>query len=872
VIGLGTPGTLSANLLARAFSQALLSYVVEWSNHERSLAAGRGKEASNDLALTTLLVGSGAGGVSVPDSVHAALQSIVRTNQALAAARQAQRIREVEFIELWEDRAIQIMRACQDIEADPELRGVFAIHPELDARKGGLRRVSYEDPSGWWHRLQILGGSSDDATYSTLRFMSTTRRARNEVRLLPTQRALVDRFVEEAIRTTHDNRSVSRTLFEMLLPNELKEQAPDRDDIVLLLDEEAARYSCELLEDPGGSGRNPFVIEHGVLRQLETPPFRKLVRPVTERNALVIGDPVGPFVELKGAQAEADAVSRSLEANGRFRVELRKRPDGDEVILALCAAPYRVLHLAGHGVYKYLPAQRLQGVEPRPDEVGAGGSKRAPLKPITGMVTGDGIDLTPAEIRQMRQVPELVFINCCHLGHIEAGDRGSLNDRRDQNLIAANVATEMGVHAVVAAGWAVDDAAALTFATAFYDRMLEGEFFGVSVKEARRATFDFPVQTNTWGAYQCYGDPDYRLVRRNEAVRVTQKKISFVSRQEALVEIANLEARLSTKAGGGQKAEIEWLAAILSALRGKKWLDEDSNNGKIWAGRGHVYREARKSPEAIEHFRTALALDPFPVSLGDIEQLANLLSRQALATQQEGGAGDRQLLARAEAEIEEAISLIKWLMDSPSWRRGGTGKRPRGSREDAPGKTPERLSLLGSAYKRKAWISTDPTAAIEQMNLAYQKASERAGKEGSSFLYPKLNQLFAEVILTRGRKRRRHRAKPPLRQELERLKSEIEELSQSKGSFWDEVMSHDSQLASDLLDDRLTVRTLEKLAARYRDSRRRASPREFGSVLDQFEFLKAMALKMGKQGVAEWLDRLCKALEEPDKEQAKSSA
>jgi hypothetical protein len=107
--------------------------------------------------------------------------------------------------------------------------------------------------------VQILGGGSDDSTYATLRFTATTRRARNEVRLLPTQRALVDRFVEEAIRTTHDNRSVSRTLFEMLLPNELKEQAPDQDDIVLMLDEEAARYPWELLEDPGGSGRNPVI-------------------------------------------------------------------------------------------------------------------------------------------------------------------------------------------------------------------------------------------------------------------------------------------------------------------------------------------------------------------------------------------------------------------------------------------------------------------------------------------------------------------------------------------------------------------------------------------------------------------------------------
>ena len=681
VIGLGTPGVLNAGTLSRAFSRAMLDYVIAWSNHERSLAGSKGKEASNDLGLTTLLVGTGAGGVTVPDSVHAILQSVVRSNQALAAARQPQRIREVEFIELWEDRAIQAVRACQDVQSDPELRDCLAIPLEMEAKRGGMRRISYEDPSGWWHRVQILGGGGgDDSNYRTLRFTATTRRARNEVRLLPTQRALVDRFVEEAIRTTHDNRSVSRTLFEMLLPNELKEQAPDQDDIVLMLDEEAACYPWELLEDPGGSGRNPFVIEHGVLRQLETQQFRESVRSVAERNALVIGDPVSPFVELKGAQAEADAVSRSLEANGRFHVDLQKRPDGDQVIQALCAMPYRVLHLAGHGVYKYIPPSASLGVECGKGAAEAGLPKSSQsLKPVTGMVIGDGIYLTPAEIRQLRQVPELVFINCCHLGHIEASDLGTPNERHDQNLIAANVATEfirMGVHAVVAAGWAVDDAAALTFATVFYDRMLEATPFGKAVKEARKTTFELHPQTNTWGAYQCYGDPDYRLVRKSEALSVTQKEIVFVSRQEALVEIANLAARLATRAGEAQQGELEWLANIREALDQKKWLQKNARNGKIWAALANVYGEAELFSQAIDHFRTAMALDPSSITLKDIEQLANLLGREALASQRESPRDKeasrdqrKKRFAGAEANIAEAVRLLKWLMDSPGWQK-----------------------------------------------------------------------------------------------------------------------------------------------------------------------------------------------------------
>jgi len=75
----------------------------------------------------------------------------------------------------------------------------------------GLCRVSYEEPPGWWQRLQIHGGpaATAEAGDGTLRFAASTRRARTEVRLLPTQQALVDQFIAQSIRTTSDNRQPS---------------------------------------------------------------------------------------------------------------------------------------------------------------------------------------------------------------------------------------------------------------------------------------------------------------------------------------------------------------------------------------------------------------------------------------------------------------------------------------------------------------------------------------------------------------------------------------------------------------------------------------------------------------------------------------
>ena len=128
------------------------------------------------------------------------------------------------------------------------------------------------------------------------------------------------------------------------------------------------------------------------------------------------------------------------------------------------------------------------------------------------MVIGDGAFLTPAEVNQMRRVPEVVFLNCCYLGKIEEGRKDT--DRSRHNQLAANLATQfinMGVRAVIAAGWPVDDAAAKTFARCFYEQLLRGVPFGESVHTARKETFESHGSVNTWGAYQCYGDPEYRI-------------------------------------------------------------------------------------------------------------------------------------------------------------------------------------------------------------------------------------------------------------------------------------------------------------------------------------------------------------------------
>ena len=69
-----------------------------------------------------------------------------------------------------------------------------------------------------------------------------------------------------------------------------------------------------------------------------------------------------------------------------------------------------------------------------------------------------------------------------------------------------------GVRCVVAAGWAVEDGPAKRFADRLLPRLLAGDRFIEAVGAARRAAWEARKAGNTWAAYQCYGDPDWRFV------------------------------------------------------------------------------------------------------------------------------------------------------------------------------------------------------------------------------------------------------------------------------------------------------------------------------------------------------------------------
>jgi tetratricopeptide (TPR) repeat protein/pimeloyl-ACP methyl ester carboxylesterase len=831
VIGLGTAGQLTAPMVARVFRLGLLEHVLAAGQSRPPSGAGATAPPATHFAVSALLIGTGAGGISVADSVYALLKGTAAANDALAACGQSERITALEIIELFEDRAIQGVKALQDMRRNPDLDRAFAIKATLESSTGGLRRVSFDEPGGWWHRIQVLGGGQDGApSDGTLRFSSITRRARAEVQLQRTQLKLVDEFVEQAIRQPADNELVSRTLFELLLPNELKDQSPDQDNTVLLLDEESARYPWELLRDPLSPDRKPMAVDHGVLRQLESFEYREAVRIVTENTALVVGDPASSFPPLPGAQHEAETVARVLRAKGTV-VEAQINPTASAVLQALYKQPYRILHLAGHGVYRYLSDDTLDCDECGQKLPEADLQRRYDeADRITGMVIGDNAFLTPVEVGQMRRVPELVFINCCHLGHIEgeAAEQAHHNVRRDFHKIAANVSTEfirMGVRAVIAAGWAVDDEAASVFAKRFYEEMLEGTPFGRAVQQAREAAYEAAPHMNTWGAYQCYGDPDYTLERDGSGESAKASEAIFASASEAVAALDNLTARLSI-AANDPKADRERLAALVKRLDDQGLLARP----QVLAAAGRAYGQAGQLEQAIEALRRALGADGSTMASGDIELLANLEARDALRLWDRTGDRDAAL-----HQVDTAIDRLESLL-----RTAAPDRLSKGSKlSDRSAATSERLALLASAYKRKALMETGSArlALLDTSLDCYRKSYAKGQSE-----YPLVNALLLEVAIGWQRNTGTAAAqRQKILDEARRLSAEIETAAASRRDFWTAAMRGDVALVEALCRPAFTAAALDIVRDRYREATKRASPRELQSALDQIDFLVRLA-------------------------------
>ena len=744
VVGLGQEGELKGAHLAATVRQA----VIAWSQR----AAETPKGDRFDLAAT--LIGSGGTGIGPGQSALLIAQGVRDANRRLAARRTPwPRVRHLSLVERYHDRACEAWRTLRELaDASP---GDYRLTPTVKAGNGALPRPLTSGYRGAdYDFISATTGATPNGE-SKIVYTLDTRRARSEVRAQALQNRLLRELVIRAANDANGDPLIGRTLFRLLVPIEMEAFFCGTTDLVIELDQGTAGIPWELLDSEGGDGgadgeknRLPWAIRTKLLRKLRTDNFRD--RPDgagAEDYALVIGEPRcdPPYPRLPEARAEAVAVAGRLGACSTLPADWSRPlvgsgaepgPDARTVINALLERPWRIVHIAGHGAPP-AAVQPAAGSTEKPGETPGSSS---------GVVLSQGTFLSPRELRSMRAVPELVFINCCYLAALSPDQLLNAPEVAfyDRARFASSVAEElidMGVRCVIAAGWAVRDKEGKQFATAFYDALLQGERFIDAVTAARTAVYS--ADNTTWAAYQCYGDPDWRFQTKGPDAQLPDKPrvddLGGIASPEGLVlalKTLAVESKYQKADPALQRARIRRLEEQV-----KLWSNRAADLGFVAEAFAEACKEAKDPENAVVWYQRALAADDGSASLRAAEQLGNLQVRLAWDRVAEARKGDpgvlRSVLKEARAAIRKALEDLSRLV--------------------ALEPTAERESLCGSAYKRLAMVEAEASntqaeaKAFERMRTHYQEAERLARAAGSADLfYPALNLMAAQLIVDAG--------------------------------------------------------------------------------------------------------------------------
>jgi len=477
--------------------------------------------------LATLLIGAGAGNLSVEEAIRAWVRGV----QQVASGAESSLLERITFVELDANRAQAIQKALlseqERLSRDPRIELNFEKLPARELTRK-LKPPRSEGAASPTERNPIPTRVTLGLSHKRYRFGAITEGAAIPEREVAIDPLLVMQANDELAAEWKPSKQLYHGQFleKLLVPAELRgEFYRHRDNpVVLMLDSSTARIHweaiaqsdaevpAEAIADNEEAALDLFLgTSRGLTRQLRTtfapppeppPPPRRVLR------VLVVADPAEDN-HLPGAEQEGLEVAELFEqfnqvyASSLNRVEVVKLFGPHDATrtnvlrhLLMKTDPYDVLHFAGHCVY---------------DESDPAAS---------GWMFGKGEVLSANELRRLDRVPSFVFSNAC--------ESGKTPDRADLRSVAlapsfAESFFERGVSNFVCTAWPVDDYDARQFALSLYGGLLglrrengepvRGPMLPMhkSMMEARRAIANPSTGTRTWAAYQHYGSPFMRL-------------------------------------------------------------------------------------------------------------------------------------------------------------------------------------------------------------------------------------------------------------------------------------------------------------------------------------------------------------------------
>jgi len=457
--------------------------------------------------LATVMIGASAKNLSIADAVHGWMAGI---NRALVSAKlaNAQSLESVTFV-------VQPSTSTNDTGN----RNLYALVNALNHEKAAMGSSAYNfdiqlmnlpdvsafkpKPTG---RELAATRISIDFVGETCRYSALTDGAAIAERVLTIdpRRLLEINSRLLAVTAEEDRFRLGKFLLEFLFPRDLRAQLTGSAPVVLACNNDAAKIYWELAAQPGQddevveADRQYLGLARGLTRQLRTvlapppeplPPIGKTLR------VLLVADGCREH-PLPGAQKEAENLLQLFErvtnnpTSNRVEVTSLVGPAQAtplDVLLRLTEnPPFDVVHYAGHCFYN----------DQHPEK--------------SGFLFSGGNVLTANDLDRIDRTPKFIFANACQSGVLP-----SRPDLSSPELPAAFAEAffKKGVANYICTAWPVGDDAALQFAVELYTYLLGDGTAPVEIYQAMKLARRKIVDTHTWGAYQHYGNPNFRLLR-----------------------------------------------------------------------------------------------------------------------------------------------------------------------------------------------------------------------------------------------------------------------------------------------------------------------------------------------------------------------
>lgn len=627
ICGLGSTESLTQFLLSKTVKLAALKYAM-FMRDNYTLPEAK-KYASG---ISFILMGIGFGKLPIEESIKGILLGVAKANEYLkneGATQGLKPIKHIEIINYYESIASQAYFILSNIRHD-DVRIPFTLNKGIIRRTGAKKKQSYaSDSYGNWYNLHIthvdIGDHNKGFTY-----YASNGLARVEEEFIAIDFKDIQHLLQAQAHVSTWDQRLSNALFAMLIPNEFKDVFRNQGNLIIKVDKKSAEIPWELLHD-SKAGDMPIAVSSTFIRQLVTSNSERFNQvALYNKNVLVIGDPTyndNTLPELPAAKAEAEWVSKAFETNA-YKTHPLINASSLAITNELYNEQYKMMHFAGHGLYDIENGK-------------------------VGIAIGDGIFIDPQKLRQIGYVPEFVFINCCYSGAMNASEDSF---SRNRYRLAANVGTqliEMGVKAIIISGWAVDDAAAKEFSETFYNNMFQGYNFGTSVQKARMACFQNHRRTNTWGAYQCYGNQFYTFTNRKHSKK---DALDYVIDSQVHTDMDNLLNEIRDRKNNKERT-LEKLNIYLEKAEQSNLLD-----AIVLEKEALIFNELDEYEIAYQKFKQLFKYGKGTFSIGALEQYCIIKTRKF-----------------SKETLEEDLREIEFLC--------------------LIGENPSRLNIIANAYK-----------------------------------------------------------------------------------------------------------------------------------------------------------------------------